>query len=175
MDPKSQFNSPDLQKVCQQIEPILSQHKQQLDQISADIKEVERFLRGCGIRFPSRLACSDLIRTVEEDPLDQSSRQIRVLDYIGWGKSKDGQFRLLYESEEQMMTCRDGVYQTQKAHLPVECRPLIEAKVRVRLELYPILPKFLEEIAKTLQPMQTQVAHQEITTSLENIKNGKKG
>ena len=52
MDSKSHFNSPDLQKVFQQIEPILTQHKVQLDQVSADIKEVERFLRACGIHFP---------------------------------------------------------------------------------------------------------------------------
>ena len=171
MDSKSQFNSPHLQKVFQQIEPILSQHKVQLDQVSADIKEVERYLRACGIHFPFRYCCNEHIKLIEEDPFDQSTKQIRCLDYLCWGKSKDGQYRLLYESEEQLIICREAMFQAKKENRIVTSRPLIEAKVKVRLELYPKLPVFLEEIAKALQPMQTENAHREITNSLENFKN----
>lgn len=177
MDSKSHFNSPDLAKVVKQIEPILTQHKVQLDQVSADIKEVERFLRACSIHFPFRFCCNERMKAVEEEPHGKTSKQIRCLDYLCWGKSKDGQYRLLYEAEEQVIVCQEDSFQTKKEKRIVTSRPLIEAKVKIRLEFYPKLPQFLEEIAKALQPVQTEMAHHEIATSLENIKNGglKKG
>ena len=99
---------------------------------------------------------------------------MRCLDYLCWGKSKDGQYRLLYEAEEQTVIRQEGALQAKRENWVVTSRPLIEAKVKVRLELYPKLPVFLEEIAKALQPMQTELAHKEIANSLENIKNGKR-
>ncbi|MCB1108395.1 MAG: hypothetical protein KDK44_01940 [Chlamydiia bacterium] len=173
MDSKSQFNSPDLQKIFKQIEPILTQHKVQLDQVSADIKEVERFLRACSIHFPFRYCCSEHLKGIEEDHFNHSSKQIRCLDYLCWGKSKDGQYRLLYEAEEQVVLCQDGAFQAKKETRIVTSRPLIEAKVKIRLELYPKLPNFLEEMTKALQPLKTEMAHREIANSLKNIQNGR--
>ncbi len=166
MESKSNFNSPELQKAFEHIEPILTQHKTQLDQISSDIKEVERFIRGCGVHFPFRFLCRERTKVIDEDPFHHQKREMLYRDYLCWDKSKDGQFRLLYEVEEQLTIVDNGASAVQPSQ-KIKCRPLIEAKVKVRLELYPELPQFLEAMATELQVAKTEKTRADIATSIK--------
>ncbi len=168
MESKSNFNSPELQKAFEHIEPILTQHKTQLDQVSSDIKEVERFIRGCGVHFPLRFLCRERSKVIDEDPFHHQKKEMLYRDYLCWDKSKDGQFRLLYEVEEQLSIVDNGTSGVEPMQV-IKRRPLIEAKVKVRLELYPELPRFLEAMASELQLLKTEQTRADIAESIKTF------
>ena len=131
-------------------------------------------MRACGIHFPLRFCCRERTKVIDEDPFHHQSKQMCYRDYLCWDRTKDGQFRLLYEVEEQMLVCRNGSDKIEKPNQLIKSRPLIEAKVKVRLELYPKLPQFLEEVAKALQTVQTSETRKEIAKSIENMSQERK-
>ncbi|MCB1117673.1 MAG: hypothetical protein KDK50_03720, partial [Chlamydiia bacterium] len=89
-------------------------------------------------------------------------------DYLCWDKSKDGQFRLLYEVEEQLSIVENGSSGVEPMQV-IKRRPLIEAKVKVRLELYPELPRFLEAMAAELQLSKTAQTSADIAESIKTF------
>lgn len=128
LDPK--FNSPQLQKAFELASPHLDSHLVNLDEISEDIKNLEKYLQQIGVRMEVRYT------HVQDGPSyeslvwgeDPQSKRWRIMHEVAWDR----------EALDAMM-----LYVSDTS---TRVRPLIEMPVADRIAGARALPILLERI-----------------------------
>jgi hypothetical protein len=130
------FSNPSLQETFQKVSPAFDSYLERIDQISADIKELEKYLHAQGVVLEFR-------HVVNEASKDGG--------YVGseallWKHDNTSdKWRLFYEH-----TSWDEKTDTEST---VEEKPLIETKAEIRRRTAHALPDFLKKLAEETAPI----------------------
>lgn len=151
--PRTSFSNPNLQDALQESTPIFDSHKNYLDQLSKEIKDLEDFIRDKGINI-------EYTMYLEEAPGDETGL---FGSYLKWKRDKNSnKFRLMYAFH------KDGELPD---HDEPSGRPLLEMPVDIRIHGYQFLPQFVKELGNHIKSIHgnfpqslnlTQVASKEL-------------
>lgn len=170
MKKKQSFSNLTLQKINLEADVLISNHLQDLDRISSDIKALEERLKNSAMPFTFYYILSSetrrysgtayhMIASYEERPY-QAEFVEETDSCIVWGKAEDGQYRLLhnlYVTENEVDKYDDGNGQSGErvratgASKLLSSRPLIETKSFFRLKIEEELVGFYTQIVEALK------------------------
>lgn len=125
-----------------------------LDQISADIKALERYFQQKKINFPFSFKIQDSFesRTAEDDAFSRIwEHGDSTEEFLLWEKDKSESFRLMYRKiiyRDRALV--DGCIEHLGAVEELEFRPLIESKIDVRAKAHGALPDMVKAFAQQL-------------------------
>ena len=136
------INSPTLANTLSKIKPRLDGYKQQLDNLTSDIREVENFIRASGIgeefHFTVVNWAVDPEETINQLPKTGGS----FSDSLSWEKWDESRtFRLVHR-----LYAEDDF---SEFHV-VFSKPLLESSVNTRKRVFPYLNSFLEELSEAV-------------------------
>lgn len=134
------INSPTLAKTLKKVRPQLENYKQQLDNLTADIREVENFVRSAGIAQEYRYIVANWKYNPEVVLGQTPGPHGAFWDKLSWLKHEDSKtFKLVHSlCSENDFTCEEEI---------IFSKPLLESSVNTRKRLFPYLSKFLEELS----------------------------
>jgi hypothetical protein len=158
------FSSPDLQQAISQARSAIEGFDDARNQVSNDIKQLEAYLEGLGLKTPFRHAFGK--EFVNYD--NQESQQIAMsLEFSGsasgtireealtWAEGPAGRFRLMFEVAEWDgsidVDVPGGPYFWDASTEKRESRPLIETKFETRKRMYGRLPGFVRALSDHLK------------------------
>lgn len=162
---KPSFSCPELQESFLENRERISKFQNTLDSISEDIRKLEAYLKESSINIPFTMIVDEILI---EGEIPGGGFLLCVDEYAGrpvkverhallWKHYGDQGYRLLYNCS----TC-DGEFDGEAGRYPwtvklpalsaVE-KPLIEAPLEIRLDLYKSLPRFVKELADSLPPL----------------------
>jgi hypothetical protein len=127
-----QFKDPNLAGVFQRNASQFKNFKSNLDNSSADIKNLEKWLQNSGICFHACVYCDKGMS-------------------LAWS-NLTGDWRIISRCPPD-----DGELAEEDEHEGF-CRPLIEMPIKTRIEARPYLPRLVEEIAKIVAKSETDPA-----------------
>lgn len=175
MKSKLSFTSASLQKINVEADSIISNHLQDLDRISNDLKALEERLKIAGIPFTFLYVISSEQRRYERtvyqtmSPYDELPYTGEFIEYTDncliWGKNEAGEYRLrynVYHTENEIEKYNgDGekVYKRIRGEgVPrlFTSKPLIETKSHFRLKIENELPVFYKMIVEVLRTKRDQ-------------------
>lgn len=144
------FNSPSLTKAISDLEPYTIGFNEKADQISDDIKALEKYLS-------SKFLGVEIGLNVQDHKIDDEHMKVFELagmgaelkfllrEFLIWGKDESSQkFRLLYETHSLKGDKSSG-YQILS-----ERKPLIECSLFDRLRMHSKVPLLIEHIKNCL-------------------------
>ena len=133
-----QFFSETLQDAFMKSQDNLVAFQERLNQISHDIKNIEKYLQEMNICLPTLMECFH----------QKNGENILMIYYLEWAEyapidnPQKSQFRLIYHEIERCLTsCQDKIFK----------RPLAEAKIQVKLDLFRYLPGFVLDLNKNIE------------------------
>ncbi len=145
------FHSPSLSKAIAELEPHANGFKDRADQVSEDIKALEKYLSGkflgieIGINIEDHKIDEDHMKLFELAGMGQDLKFL-LREFLYWGKDESSQkFRLLYETHS-LKGDKVAGYQIWP-----ERRPLIECTLFDRLRMHSKLPLLVEKIRNCLE------------------------
>lgn len=144
------FHSPSLSKAVAELDPLVGDFKNKADQVSDDIRSLERYLSGKFLGVEIGVNIQD--HAIDEEhmklfKLAGMSQDLKFLlrEFLIWGKDDTSQkFRLLYETHH-LRSDKAGGY-----HVSPERRPLIECSLFDRLRMSGKLPILVEHLKNCL-------------------------
>ncbi len=161
------FVSTSLQILNSEADSVISNHLQDLDRISNDIKALEERLKTAGIPFTfTYVFSSEKTRFVRPNSTEKFPYQdefIRHTDHcIVWGKNKT-EYRFsynVYVTQSEVFKYADGEkilerYEDGKSILS-QSKPLIETKSHFRIKIEKELSSFYKLIIEALKTQQDQ-------------------
>lgn len=160
--PNPSFASEALQKAVSDARPILEGVEEAWNQVSADIKALEAYLRSLDLKHPFRFPLGKSFTS--EDPFvahhleDGGAASGTIVEgALVWGPNGSDSFRLLREDSRWDggvdVDAGGGPYFWDDSTLRRDAKPLIESKFETRKRLYPRLPDFVAALAKHFDVM----------------------
>lgn len=155
-------SDPALQEALSAVGPNIENYHQNLDAVSNDIRNIERYLVDSGIRLSAciRIGGSGA-RTVEPiDVLQNYSGEIYEDDeYLEWGlvSEQENKWRVLWRKTRchgELELCEGIAIAGPTFNGPSEvldCRPLIETTVAIRLAAHKHLAALVREVGKQVE------------------------
>lgn len=175
MKSKLSFASASLQKINTEADAIISNHLQDLDRISNDLKALEERLKIAGIPFTFLYVLSSEQRRYERtayqtmSPYDEFPYTGEFIEYtdncLVWGKNEAGEYRLSFnvfctENEiEKYNGDGEKVYERIRNEGESKLstsKPLIETKSHFRLKIENELPSFYKMVIEALRSKRDQ-------------------
>lgn len=155
------INSPSLAKTLNKVKPLFEGYKQQLDNLTSDIREVENFIRASGIgeEFHTTLVhwFSNPDENLNQTPLSHGSYR----DNLSWERHDESKsFRLIHR-----MYALDDFDNLDL----VSNKPLLESSVNTRKRVFPYLNKFLEELSQAVSVKEAPKTLTEMFASKQDI------
>lgn len=149
------FSNKTLQKINFEAKDIISEHLQNLDQISEDIKMLEKKLITSALPFTYIY----VISSEEHIKTEWSEREYEYLKYVDhtdnclvFGKNSSGECRLshsVYSTRGWLE--RDGCLRHKDETVLISYRPLIETKAHFRVTIEKELASFFEGVISALK------------------------
>lgn len=140
--PAPNINSPSLAKTLNKVKPLFEGYKQQLDNLTSDIREVESFIRTSGIGEEFYTTVVYWSSHPDEYPNQIPLSHGAYRDNLSWEKHDESKsFRLMHR-----LFVEDD-YQNLDL---VTCKPLLESSVNTRKRVFPYLNKFLEQMSEAV-------------------------
>jgi hypothetical protein len=144
----ARFSSPELRKAIDDARPILEGADEAMSRVSRDIKNLEDYLQGLGLKHPYRYWLGKYFASD-----DKSERDVAMaLEFTGgvggtigeealaWDQDAKGKFRLLYEVYRWEggveVDMPGGPFHWDESTEQREAKPLIEMKFDVRKRMY---------------------------------------
>jgi hypothetical protein len=175
MKTKSSFFNPSLQKISLEAESVISNHLQDLDRISNDIKALEEQLKNSGLPFTFYYILSSddrryhgishqTVNLYEEVPYEAEFIE-QTDSCLVWGKCEDGQYRLshnIYVTDNEIDKYDDGdghyAERIRNNGTPrlFSSKPLIETKSHFRVKVENELAPFYKGIVEALRTKRDQ-------------------
>lgn len=161
---KNIFSNNLLQKIDTEADSIITNHLQELDQVSNDIKLLEEKLKKAAVPFTFiYVLSSDQTRLLREMPPELGLDNVEFVEHkdrsLIFGKNKEGNYRLSYGlyvtyCDINVHDTGNGIY--ERALYPGEttlekCQPLIETKANIRIKAGRELHIFYKKIIESLK------------------------
>jgi hypothetical protein len=155
------FKSTELREAVEAIKPLLDCYESTLDDISHDIKALEKLLQVSPIKEVHKVeVCCDFIDTPSIVEADEPYSRIEmtgtiIKEYLVFGEYEKSIYRLFYlKSKQENLTLENGSIELlgygEGLEELIERKPLIECSISIRTKLYKFLPQFLNELRRTL-------------------------
>jgi hypothetical protein len=145
-------NSPSLAHALESFGGRVEQFTETLDAISEDIKSVEKWLQGSGVRVEVEIVYRDKEYVTDPAPngadIGGPYRGRRDIFALAWGPVTEGRtWRLLHCQRVHFGTWEEGDWAWDESGPElVDARPVIETPAAIRLGLGDALAKLVEEI-----------------------------
>jgi hypothetical protein len=147
------INNPILRDAIAEAAPRVNGYTDTLNNISDDIKNVEKWLDSSGVRVTVQVTLHE--SEVNETPQVLSlAGDSEVTDYsqtvetVEWAPMADGRWRLLLREACHKWTALELIGVTSDTKITErQCRPLIEAPASVRLRVLPALAELVKAVA----------------------------
>jgi hypothetical protein len=154
------FSSPELQKAVHDARSALEGVDSARNRLSADIKALEAYLVGLGLKTSFRYSLGKHLEAENEELVGSqleyggSASGHIVEEFLALDVDSAGNQRLLYEvhrSEGYVdVDAPGGPYFADDDTEEIESRPLIETKFEIRKKFYPRLPDFVRTMGQEL-------------------------
>ncbi len=144
------FHSKELVRAVTALEPLANTFKQKADEVSEDIRQIEKFLN-------DKFVGIEIGLNVQDHKIDEEHMKLFELadhgkiggfllrEFLVWGKDEGNQkFRLLYE--KHLLDGGKGI----RYHVYTEKKPLIECQLFDRLRLRSKIPLLIDHITNSL-------------------------
>lgn len=151
-----EFSDPKLQEVANKVGGRIFDFQKNLDNITSNIKTVEKWLQDSGFCFnfdyPMTVRYDNLPDHATWDAIRNTGVKDKITESLFWGKDgQSGKWRLLHQITRQVEfdDYENTDIQDTSILKPavIEQKPLVETSTQVRLQSSKILPKFLDAIS----------------------------
>jgi hypothetical protein len=137
---RPEFNDPQLRRALQEGAPAIEKFTARLDELSADIKNLEAFLEKSAVRMTVRVRFPGppVRRRSRSWGADEEGDDATFGEFLAWAKGEPDRFRIIYFQVvpgEEYPEERDNCV-------------LIEAPLELRVRARPMLPKLLLKVSE---------------------------
>ncbi len=137
------IHSPTLAHTLNKVRPRLENYKQELDNLTSDIREVENYIRAAGIAQSFYFTATYWSQNPEENIGQIPKLKGAYWDSLSWDKHDDSKtFRVIHT-----LWCEDDFCNENDV---VFSKPLLESSVNTRKRVFPYLNKFIEELSSAI-------------------------
>jgi hypothetical protein len=161
---RPKFSNPDLDQVVQHLAPAIETFKDNLDSMSADIKQLESYLQSSPIRIREEFefGTSGVLTGTWGKIENHSGPVFSLVESVAWEHAADkSTWRLMYrkirhdgKAEYHGGFPSEGPIYHQSA--PVDVRPLIETAIPDRIRGYRALPGLMKKLGEAIRIQKTR-------------------
>lgn len=136
------IHSSTLANTLNKVRPRLENYKQELDNLTSDIREVENYIRAAGVAQSFCFTATHWSLDPEENIGQMPRSKGSYWDNLSWERYDDSKtFRVIHT------LWFEGDFGSESV---VFSKPLLESSVNTRKRVFPYLNKFIEELSSAI-------------------------